>query len=171
MQLRQSVHSLRGLAAGLRPPMFDELGLPAALEELVSRVSDSAGVEIMLDANADASPTGNDEDLALYRIVQEALSNVVQHSGASRASVTLRQGPEGTQLLVCDGGAGFVTAGRGGSDHRAHLGLIGMSERARNLGGSMRVRSILGLGTAIRVVILHPPQGPSLRDAPADDGR
>jgi two-component system sensor histidine kinase UhpB len=147
-EIGAALEGVRRFARGLRPPALDELGLIPAIESHIRSVSEVAGFPVRLEAEpVELSP---EAELAVYRIVQEALSNVVRHAGATRAVVRLRREPEQLVASVEDDGTGFDVArvrSAGG------LGLFGMSERAAYLGGRVEVKSAPGGGTRVRAEI------------------
>lgn len=148
-EIADAAEAVRRIARGLRPPALDEVGLGSALESLVRSLSRAHGVGIELDADPLDGRLGTDAELALYRIVQEALTNAVRHADASRIRVALRAGDETLCVTVEDDGRGFAAPGdlRDGGHG---LGLIGMRERARNAGGSLTIASAPGAGTRVR---------------------
>ncbi|HEY1917172.1 MAG TPA: GAF domain-containing sensor histidine kinase [Streptosporangiaceae bacterium] len=140
----------------LRPPVLDDLGLADGLASLARSVG---SIEITVDA--DECPLPEHVEIALYRIAQEALQNVVKHSGARRAGLELRSEPKAVRLRVTDHGAGFdsaaaaLSADRGG-DGRSGYGLRSMTERAELVGGTLEVRSRPGRGTTVSVWVPVP---------------
>jgi signal transduction histidine kinase len=138
------VTEVRRIARGLRPPLLDDLGLVAALQRLADDVELRAGVAARLRVPGPLPPLLPAAELTVYRIVQEALSNVDRHAGATSVEVTLWAADGWLQLRVADDGAGFdpATVGSGGT-----LGLAGMVERAGLVGGTLQVRSQPGEGT------------------------
>jgi len=147
----QSIREVRKIAYNLRPYQLDEIGLTQALEELVERVSGSSPVRLSaeIDNVDDLFPA--DSAINLYRIVQEGINNVLKHSGAGEARVTVSRGPSELEVTIEDDGRGFVPgAGAGGGAGRG-FGLNGLSERARILGGRLSVRSAPGRGTVVRL--------------------
>jgi two-component system sensor histidine kinase DegS len=147
-----TVRDARRFVRDLRPPALDHLGLVAAIRGLVNDLGDGGAIAAQLEVQGQARRLLPEEELALFRIAQEALNNVRRHSEASRATVRLIFAPDRVQMTVEDNGTGFkvperirdlVTAGK--------LGLVGMGERARTQGGTMSVRSRQGQGTSIRV--------------------
>lgn len=161
-EIGQALEGVRRFARGLRPPALDELGLIPAIESHVRSLREISEMDLSLAAGpAVDEGLPAEAGLAVYRIIQEALSNVLRHSGATRASIRLER--EGARLVVCveDDGRGFsvptVTAGGRG------LGLFGMNERAAYLGGRVDVRSEPGAGTRVRAEI------PIAPDALGDD--
>lgn len=150
-QLASALEEARRLINGLRPPMLDELGLLAAIESLVIEVAD-AGFVIDYDRPETLPPLAPEVATALFRIVQESLSNVRQHAGAGRVRVAVAEvaAPEGgVAVEITDDGSGF--------DPRAAaeegFGLEGIRQRARLFGREASVSSIPGGGTRIAVTL------------------
>jgi PAS domain S-box-containing protein len=160
--LDDTVEAVRRLARDLRPPMLDDLGLNSALESLAQGTGQRLGVDIELQLEPDTQALSAAATIAIYRIVQEALTNVVRHAQASRVRIeTLRTGGL-WQVHVDDNGVGIGQrdpASRSGS-----LGVIGMRERAHLLGGRFSVHSAPGGGTRVSVVLpMDPAPGQSQR--------
>ncbi len=156
---RTALQDVRRLSLGLRPSLLDDLGLAPALERLVADVREHLPIELSLDA-ADIAGSRFPESVetAVFRIVQEALANVVRHAGARTASVVVRRCNGALKVEVADDGRGIGRAGlRGGRP--GHLGVVGMRERATLLGGQFAVDSAPGRGTRITAII--PAGGPS----------
>jgi signal transduction histidine kinase len=152
--LMQIETHLRELSHDLRPSVLDDFGLTPAVELLAGRVSKRSRLKITVDSTvADRLPAAI--ETALYRVIQESLTNVARHSGAKNVHIQLRQ-DELIRCVVRDDGAGFdlaeVLAHRG----ERGLGLAGIRERVELLGGTARIASNLGMGTEVRVAI--PPQ-------------
>lgn len=149
----QSIREVRQIAYNLRPYQLDEIGLTQALEELVERAAGSCPVRLdsSIDYVDDLFPA--DSAINLYRIVQEGINNVLKHSGASAARVTVRRGAADLEVTVEDDGRGFAPEPREDGAARLGLGLVGLSERARMLGGRLVVRSAPGRGTTVRLNI------------------
>ena len=145
----QAMQELLSLARQLRPSALDDHGLIAAIDGQLKGFADQTGVETRLTTHGSPASLDDDQQTAIYRIVQEALSNVRQHAGAREVSVELvapngsRPGPA-TELRIRDDGHGFdPSLGSEG------LGLEGMAERARLIGGDLDVRSAPGRGTSV----------------------
>lgn len=144
------------LARGLRPALLDELGLVAALERLVAEFRTAHGLDAEFHGalRAPGLTAGRlpwAVETALYRIVQEALTNVVRHARASTVNVILERRPDGVALTVEDDGLGFdSTTVLGAGAALPGLGLASMRERAALLGGTLLVESRQGNGTAVR---------------------
>lgn len=145
----RTVTAARDLAMGLRPSVLDDLGLVAALEWQVREFKGRSGilVNLNLDGNLDDLPDGH--RTCLYRIVQEALTNCGRHSEAKHVELTLQGGKDQISLTVWDDGKGFNAK----PSIRRGLGLVGIEERARELGGSAEIHSEPGKGTLLEVQI------------------
>lgn len=144
------VAEVRSLAQNLRPLQIEQLGLTESLNGLIDRVRDSTTTRIdsRIENVDDTLPA--EEATHLYRICQEALGNVLRHSGARSASVTLVRDVGVLYLDVRDDGVGFDVAAAAGS---GGLGLNSIRERAQILGGSLEVQSAPGQGTHLRIRI------------------
>src|SRR3990172_3453482 len=148
----QTLGDLRRLTQNLRPGILDDHGLVPALEWLADVLRDQSGIEASLQIAEPLPEQAPETQLLLFRIAQEALRNVGRHSGASRASLSLRGYGDRIRMVVEDDGHGFtLTGGLSDLANRGKLGLLGMHERARLLGGSLEVQTAPGQGTTIRV--------------------
>jgi signal transduction histidine kinase len=142
-QVVQTLHDVRRLAVELRPKALDDFGLVPALERLRDTFSGQTGMHVDLEARiGERLPA--DVETALYRIVQEALTNVVKHAQAGAVSIVLARKAGAVTALIEDDGRGF---GRDGTDEG--LGLLGMGERLALLGGKLTIESSAGAGTTI----------------------
>ena len=146
------IQGVRRLSQDLRPPTLDRLGLLSALEWLVSDVSKYAGLPIEMKIIGSERRLPQEQELMLFRIIQEALRNVWRHSHAARADVTVELEEARIRITVRDDGKGFDVPNVVGDLTRlGKLGLAGMQERARLLGGVLKLESVPGQGTAITV--------------------
>jgi signal transduction histidine kinase len=159
------VDALRGLVTELRPAALDELGTAPALRALIDRTATTAGLEIDLTMDLayeqERTDTRHPPELesTLYRLVQEALTNVVKHAAASRVTVAVIEDDTTVELTVTDDGAGFQTDASSNG-----FGLIGMRERTALLGGNLDFSSEHGTGTTVTVrlpVQRRPPEWPA----------
>ncbi|MGQ9475770.1 MAG: PocR ligand-binding domain-containing protein [Actinomycetota bacterium] len=132
----QVMEKLHDLSATLHPHMLDDLGLLEALRNLVRRLNADFPMDFSLVVRGEEGELPGEVKINLYRIVQEALTNVVKHSGATRAKVYFGRDGEGVDLLVTDDGRGFSPYQE---DGKVHLGLVNMRERASQIGGTFRV--------------------------------
>ena len=145
----QAMEELLSLGRQLRPSALDDHGLVPALETQVKRFGRHAGIEVSLVAEGEWDGLDEDKQATIYRVGQEALSNVVQHAQAKRVQVRLAAEDGGTELVVEDDGRGFRPSANGHDG----LGLGGMAERARLVGGELEVSSTPGAGTTVRLTI------------------
>jgi len=136
----------RRLSGQLRPAILDQLGLEAALESLGREWAQRSGCECSLDVEADDLGLDAKRDTAVYRIVQEALTNVARHAAATRVEIRLRARPHELTVEVEDDGRGIRPEAVGAGDS---FGLIGMRERAHALGGEVTIGSGDGGGTLV----------------------
>lgn len=143
----RSVSDLRRIATELRPLILDELGLTAALEWLTQTVAETAQLPVSLDVDAAARHLDAEASTAAFRIVQEALTNAVRHGGAAHVRVSGRRQRDGFEIEVADDGRGIDPS----STPRGRLGLAGMRERARLVGGSAEIVGTPGHGTTVTV--------------------
>jgi PAS domain S-box-containing protein len=147
--LTEEISALRHTMTRLRPPVLDERGLSAALQDLANATTKDAGVRVEIDATLDERLEESLETI-IYRVVQEALRNVVSHSSATAAHVHLRAGDDGVTLTIDDDGNGFDVDAFDAGDRQGHFGIDGMRERTRMAGGTVTVTSAPGRGTQIR---------------------
>jgi signal transduction histidine kinase len=144
----------RQLAFDLRPTVLDDVGLVPALERLTIDVAERTGLRVELAVTLPADERlGAETETVVYRVVQEALTNVTRHAQASTVSVALTRFGARVRVLIEDDGVGFDASARPG---RGHLGVDGMEERARLVGGTVAVTSTPGEGTT---VIVEVPRG------------
>jgi signal transduction histidine kinase len=143
---------LRSLARDLRPPTLDQLGLVAALSTLVADVEDESELTAELKVSGTEGRLAPDIELGAFRIVQEAIRNVVRHAQASSVTVALAFRPGELALSVTDDGRGFAPEAREELDSE-HLGILGMRERTRSLKGQLEVRSAPGQGVVVEASI------------------
>jgi signal transduction histidine kinase len=141
---------LRRLTQHLRPRVFDDQGLVAALEWLADSLVDQYGIEARVQVEGTLPEHSQETQLLLFRIAQEALRNVGRHSGATEAVVSLHARRGRITLTVADNGRGFRLTGLLSElGEKGKLGLLGMDERARLVGGTLDIRSVPGGGTTI----------------------
>lgn len=141
---------LRKIAVELRPPILDDLGLQAAMQRLVQNFGDQQGIEVHFSAPSAYLNLGSEISLTLYRILQESLTNIAKHAGASCVKVSLLLSSDDIQLIVCDNGIGLQNIPLDIASQRSRLGIYGMSERAELLGGNLMIDSGSD-GTTVRV--------------------
>ncbi len=147
----RTFQAVRNIALLLRPSMLDDLGLAAALEWQGREVSRNSELEVDVQPGNLPEDLPDDYRICIYRFVQEALQNAVRHAAARAATVTVEQSAERIVVQVRDDGAGFDPQRTRG------LGLLGMEERVKRLGGSFSVRSIPLQGTTVTAELPWPP--------------
>lgn len=151
-QMRELRDELRELASRLRPPVLDDLGLCAALQWLVQRVSTRGPLGATLDMEGieETERWDPEAEVALFRVAQESLNNAAKHGGARHATVRLRRSDGRLELSVQDDGAGFDPGLLLGAPLRGHYGVAGMRERVAQLHGELEIESRPGVGTTVR---------------------
>jgi two-component system NarL family sensor kinase len=161
--LGTAIDEVRRISRDLRPSALDDLGLGPAIKALTEDFSDRTGIEVDFTTVVFRGRLDQDSRIALYRIAQEALTNIERHSGATRVEMDLRGHKSGATLRVMDNGAGFSDA-----DTRAGagLGLRNMQERVEQLDGTLRILSSRGQSTGT-VIEAHIPLSHVLPPDPA----
>ena len=150
---------LRLLVYDLRPSMLDDFGLAPAVRWYVETHVEASGVRVVTDIDSIQDRLPPELETAVYRIVQEALSNVARHAHATRAILHVNTSPEHVSLSVSDNGIGFdpKAVSRAGDVHSG-VGLLSIRERVEALDGSVTVYSVLDRGTQIQVLIPLPTE-------------
>jgi PAS domain S-box-containing protein len=153
----ETVRTVRRIATELRPGVLDAFGLVAATEWAVHDFTTRSGVRADFVNHLNFEPElGGERDTHVFRVVQEALTNVARHSEAGSVAIELAEGPGELIVRVQDDGRGFDA---GPTAAHASLGLLGMRERARMLGGILELESESGRGTRITLHVPHQPRG------------
>ena len=155
IQVTKALENLRRYAQDLRPGIIDDLGLVAALEWMAENIDKNYGIDTKVEVIGVERNLPDEVQLLLFRITQETLTNIRRHAEASRAWITLEFGDDKTVLTVKDNGKGFKLPQR--IEDLANvrkLGILGMYERGRLLGGTLEVKSELGKGT---IIIIEAP--------------
>jgi len=151
-QLNRGVQSVHRFCQALRPSVLDDLGLIPALRSLVKGLQESDGIDTDLKVLGGERRFSPEVESLLFRIVQEALNNIRRHAQASEAQVMMDFAEDRIKVTISDNGLGFELSGRVDDLPRSgKLGLAGMQERARLLGGSLKVESEPGKGTTVAV--------------------
>jgi signal transduction histidine kinase len=142
----KGINEIRNMALLLRPSMLDDFGLVPALDWQARETAKRTGMHVQLNSElTDELP--EEHKTCIYRVVQEALNNCARHAQASTVQVEVRRETAGILLSVLDDGSGFDTG-------RVHgLGLRGMEERVRHLGGTFEIDSHPGRGTKVQIVL------------------
>ena len=143
-----TLQDVRRLAVELRPKALDDFGLVPALERLTSSFAEQTGIAAHLESRLPATRLPSEVETVLYRVVQEALTNVIKHAHAEHVSVLLHSRPGRVAVVIEDDGRGFADR-----DETEGIGLIGMGERVALVGGSLALESSAGVGTTIVVEV------------------
>lgn len=158
--LTSTLGLVRSLATELRPAMLDDLGLPAALEWAASEFQTRFGIACHWVTNTETVSLDSTHATAVFRVVQECLTNIVRHAQATAVTITVDAQPDALVVAVRDNGRGFAY------DPAAHLrslGLAGIHERVRAIGGEVAIKTAPGQGTRVQVRLGWPPApGPAL---------
>jgi signal transduction histidine kinase len=148
-EVEQSVQEVRTLSHLLHPPLLEEAGLPSALDWYVKGFAERSGIPIELELDPNLGRLSREIETTIFRVVQESLTNVHRHSGSSSASIrVLRKGPE-VSIEISDSGKGMAP------DPRLGVGIQGMRERLRQLGGKLQIESP-GIGTRVQAIVPIP---------------
>jgi two-component system sensor histidine kinase UhpB len=148
--VQEAIDHLHELTIALRAPIIDERGLPTALRRYIDRLSLAQGQNVVFETDADVGPMAPDVALACLRIVQEALTNAVKHSGAQNLQVCLRRVDHDVTVSIRDDGVGFdVQLARARAMDAESVGLLTMRERAALAGGFFKIDSSPGHGTRV----------------------
>jgi signal transduction histidine kinase len=153
--LGEMSREIRTLSYLLHPPVLDELGLASAIQEYATGFSERSGIALELDIQSGFGRLPQDAETALFRIVQESLSNIQRHSGSRSARIRLRADGHSVELQVSDRGRGMdqMKVERGsGAETRLGVGILGMRERMAQLKGKLEVESTPS-GTTVRATI------------------
>ena len=149
-QMDTMIKTVRRIATELRPGMLDDLGLAASIEWQAHDFEKRTGIACEVSVSAQDLPLTRAQSRALFRIFQEALNNAARRAGAQHIEVTLATTPEALTLQVHDDGRGIQAGEIAG---RYSLGLLGMRERAKRLGGTFDIHGVPGDGTIVTVSI------------------
>ena len=149
-ELSEEIRNLREMMSELRPPILDEGGLDAALRDQLSGWSATTGVGTRFEV-APHEPLPSDSETVVYRVVQEALTNVAKHARASLVTVSIGQSGKGLGVVVWDNGKGFNPRSQHEMLRNGHFGLVVMRERVELASGRFEVKSAPLTGTQIIV--------------------
>lgn len=142
-----AVRSIRDMALLLRPPMLDDLGLIPALEWQARETSRRSDMEVEVHADDIPDTLPDQVRIGIYRLVQEALQNAATHAHAKNAKVTVKRDPHHVAVQISDDGVGFQP------ERTRGMGILGMAERVRHLGGSLDLQSTPGKGTTVHATL------------------
>jgi signal transduction histidine kinase len=163
-QVDESVRLVRRIATELRPALLDDFGLGPALEWQAQEFTRQTGIRCSVELQAQEIELDRERATAVFRVCQEALTNVARHSNATRVKVLLMVEPDALSLEITDNGQGFAAPSENGS---SGLGLAGMRERVLAVNGELDIASAPGRGTTVKVVVPRQP-GSSLVEAAGD---
>lgn len=149
--VRRALDEVRRISSELRPEMLEHLGLVSALTELSTTFGRLSGIEVERRFDPSLPPLSPDSELAVYRIVQESLTNVARHSGAAHVTITLERGVDSIVLRIVDDGRGL------GGAPAEHGGLRGMRERALLIGAALAVKEGAEAGVEVRLEVPTAP--------------
>lgn len=141
-----SIQSVRQISSDLRPPVLDHLGLREAIQWEATKFEGRTGIRCRLTWELKTEPGDRTRELAMFRILQEALTNVARHAHAGAVRITVRERGKMVSLTIRDNGRGITKAEVSSADS---IGLLGMSERARLLGGRVTIAGARGRGTVV----------------------
>jgi PAS domain S-box-containing protein len=159
----RTIHQVRHLSLDLRPSILDDLGLEAALRWYMDRQAQRTGFVVHLDTDSVGARVQPDIETTCFRVVQEALTNVVRHAQARRVEIELRHREAELDVVIRDDGVGFdVPAAWRRVARSASLGLLGMQERVHLVGGTLTIHSAPTAGTEIRMRL--PLAAPAVSD-------
>jgi two-component system sensor histidine kinase UhpB len=150
--MQETIDTARAISNEMRPRSLDMLGIHATLRQAVERFAEHHGLAARVDSEGDARRVPPVVAMQVYRIVQEALTNVARHADANSVTLTLAESDSAFKLRLADDGRGIdLQAGRTGS-----IGLFSMSERAREIGASLLVQPAAGSGTEVLLTLPLP---------------
>lgn len=156
--IRQVISDLRQVCRDLRPPTIDNHGLPAAIRSFVQEWRERSGIHVQVEIDDALGRLPESIELSVFRIIQEGLNNVSKHSDAQQAQIVLRRTPVDNLLIrISDDGQGFIDKPNlADLSRQQHFGLVGISERAALLGGSMQFETPRSGGLVLQVEIPSP---------------
>ncbi len=143
----QAIEEVREIAYNLRPYHLDRLGLTRSINAMLETINNSTAIEFAFEIMPLENIFPKNEEVIVYRIVQECVNNIIKHSQATEASVLIHRGTRGLTMTIEDNGRGFTPHSSGSG--KGGFGLIGIEERVRILGGNLQIRSAPDNGTTI----------------------
>lgn len=166
-----AIQQVRSISYLLHPPLLDEIGLQSALQFYLEGFSKRSGIEISLETKPSNFPRlAPDMETAIFRIIQEAVTNVFRHSGAHEASITLEKDASQVVGTIRDNGKGITDEILDGRPDRVGVGIGGMRQRVKEFGGELRIASN-NPGTSVQVVFPIEPEAGDSRGSVASVGR
>lgn len=168
---RRTVPEIRRVLGGLRPTVLDDFGLERGLCAYAEGLAES-GLRVTVESTLGPARLPSSMEIALFRLAQEALTNVRKHAGTATARLSLDRLGANIVLEVEDRGGGFDQAVWSACSHAGeHMGLLSMRERIAQIGGELEIRSQVGIGTLVRVVVPHSEERSGRLDAPGRSAR
>ncbi len=152
-QANAAVDNARRFCADLRPSILDDLGLAAGIQWLIRDLGDRTGIGTSLQITGDERRLERETELVVFRIMQEALRNVEKHAQAGHVRAKVHFAPDGISMQVQDDGVGFVLPAIDRTPLGEHVGLTGMRERARLVGGTVTIKTRPARGTTVSVFV------------------
>jgi signal transduction histidine kinase len=149
----ETLEEIRQMAFELRPAILDDVGLPAAVRIYAERFAKRSGIRVDLECPPELGLRSPEAEASLFRVIQEALTNVAKHAGAASVRVKLERTPEGLVLDVADDGCGFDPSPRDAGEFRRGFGILSMRERVEALNGSFTLRTATGRGTRLHMEV------------------
>jgi signal transduction histidine kinase len=154
----QAIEEVRQITHGLRPYQLDRLGLTQAIRASISRATADSSISFAIRVEEIDGLFDADAEIHLYRIVQEAVTNVVKHSAATEAAVVIKKRAGLVSVSIRDNGRGFDAAKLTAEPHEVGYGLSGIAERARILGATLAIESRPGAGATLTIEIPRPAE-------------
>jgi signal transduction histidine kinase len=147
----QAINEVREISYNLRPYQLDRLGLTKAILSITSRLASPVKFSMTVDPVDDE--VEKDQAIHVYRIVQEGINNILKHAGAAAASITIRVETTAISIVISDDGRGLGSEQETDGTGRRGFGLVGITERAKVLNGTVSIDSSPGKGTSLKVMI------------------
>lgn len=148
----KTLESIRRFSQDLRPSILDDLGIVPALRWLMDNLKAECSIETNFTVSGEECRLSQQAELNVFRIAQETLSNIKNHARASQVELLLYFGNDTITMVISDNGRGFIMPGKTSELLMSgHLGIIGMHERARLIGGKLNVHSDIGQGTIMNL--------------------
>jgi signal transduction histidine kinase len=166
--VEHAIVRLRALIFDLSPPTLDRYGLAGAVRMKLQQFETEGGFRCELQAEVETEPEP-DVRVLIYRVIQEALSNVRKHSQASKVVISISEDEAGVLVRVRDDGVGFSTS-KAAAPKAGHLGFRTMRDRAQSVGGWLKTESAMGVGSTISLWVPNRPQGPRSMEPAQPDG-
>jgi signal transduction histidine kinase len=149
--VKDAIKEVRAIASNLHPHQMEKLGFRAAVGSMIETVGHASSIEFIKEIEDVGDVVSKEQQINVYRVLQEALANAVRHSGATSVSVVLARVGDEVQMSVRDNGKGFAPGAS--SDGRQGFGMKMMQERVRMCVGTLTVDSVEGKGTTLSMVI------------------